>query len=140
MRSKRRADCIKFQEDFGSGWVRRVERDDSGEWPKFVYETETGFNNGDLCLEWIEDAVKPFIEERGCGENGGKSVSFWDPAKCHITQEIKAALEKLNVICIFIPVSLTYKSQLFDVCYAATFKPLFSEMDRMDGETIGESI
>ena len=127
MRSKRRTDCVKFQEDFGSGWVRRVERDDSGEWPKFVYETDTGFNNGDLCLEWIEDIVKPFIEERGGGENGGKSVLFWDPAKCHITQEIKAALEKLNVICIFIPASLTYKYQLVDVCYAATFKRHYSQ-------------
>ena len=89
--------------------------------------TETGFNNGDLCLEWIEDIVKPFIEERGGGENGGKSVLFWDPAKCHITQEIKAALEKLNVICIFIPASLTYKYQLVDVCYAATFKRHYSQ-------------
>ena len=73
-------------------------------------------------MEWIEDVVKPFIEERGGGENGGKSVLFWDPAKCHLTAAIKEVLKILNIISIFIPASLTYKHQLVDLVYAATFK------------------
>ena len=109
----------------GDGWFRRVERDDSGEYPKYVYETDKGFMNEDCCLLWISDIVKPFIETRGGGAHGGKSLLWWDPAKAHCTVKVKAALDLLQVICIFIPASLTYRYQLVDVVFAATFKSYY---------------
>ena len=52
----------------------------------------------------------------------------WDPAKAHCTRKVKALCDKLNIVVIFIPASLTYKYQLVDVCFAATFKEYYSTL------------
>ena len=66
--------------------------------------------------------MRPFIEERGGGKDGGKSLLWWDPAKAHMTAEVRAALDELNVHVVMIPASMTYKYQLVDVLIAAIFK------------------
>ena len=86
--------------------------------------------NEDCCLLWLEDIVKPFIEQRGGGQHGGKSILWWDPAKAHSTQKVKAVLTLLNVIAVFIPASLTYKYQFVDVYFSATFKRYYVAMWR----------
>ena len=79
---------------------------------------------------WLEDIVKPFIVERGGGQHGGKSILWWDPAKAHTTVKVKALLELLKIIAVFIPASLTYKYQFVDVYFAATFKKYYVAMWR----------
>ena len=82
--------------------------------------------NEDACFIWLDKYVKPFIEARGGGEHAGKSSLHQDPAKAHITKKVKEKCEKLNIIVIFIPASLTYKYQFVDLYFAATFKKFYS--------------
>ena len=50
------------------GWVRQVRRDETGDYPSDVYETDKGFMNEECALLWLQDYVRPFIEARGVGK------------------------------------------------------------------------
>ena len=66
-------------------------------------------------LLWIDDILLPYLEENDGGPDGEPSLLVMDPARPHLTPDVRARLKEIKVDLAIMPASTTYKFQLIDV-------------------------
>ena len=105
----------------------------SGNWPGDIhpdnfdhaveyYGAAGGSMTSEVMIWWIQDILVPYLEEHGGGSDGLPALLMFDPAKPHLTSEVREKLKENNVDVAVMPASTTHKYQMIDVVVAKPFK------------------
>ena len=97
--------------------LRQYEHDDVK-----IFCNKKGWMDEVMMLRWIEEVLKPYLEENGGGSDGRYAFLFLDPAKSHLTERVREKFAELRVDLAVMPASTTYKFQLIDVAIGKAFK------------------
>ena len=87
-----------------------------------VYCADKGSMTSELMEMWLDDVLEPYLDDNGGGEGDEYALLLMDPAKPHLTENVRRRCRELNVDLAIMPASTTWKYQMVDVVVNKPFK------------------